>query len=587
MFLKIILQFLSIFTLSALGGEDPLNSWRARGALLGAGLLNAACDFTRLLWNHTTDNENVVLPEELIVEEPVATVEILENASPEVTEVVNAVEELIIAPQELYEHRYLPNSIDINDEWAREVILPTTDNNCAVFGIYGRHDVTRQEVVNTLTQAAADNSPLAQRIRELVAPEILGYLVDAQNPRVLANRMGLLAGNHLVILNLLRSTFQTYQNNEGNATQLMNVLRNRNVFSNYLHNVVDRRLGDSEEDSYPELTLIRDGENLLGVIAAIAAQQGVTLNVHQNINRQIILQGTYNHNLALRPNIEARVVDLIHTTADPLHHPNALNHFNLLERCGALQTVAKVHQEVIVQEPTSLVPTVVQEPALLMIAEVKNPERVENDVPKAIAIQETLIEVVAEEVKAEAISTEAAFYREMRAKKERQKRESRNRRSPNTALSFRTVESIGALLPAEQRAFEEFLLTSMTAHERNIYDSFIQAENNALTLKEINEFAIFMAKYLKDFLSKRLHINGQCMYTDQAIAVFLKSILEGHQKSKHHWHNPSGKKIDGSWIKYRYRTWIEHGIFEARGATRTDHTATATREQRLNKRQSV
>ena len=77
------------------------------------------------------------------------------------------------------------------------------------------------------------------------------------------------------------------------------------------------------------------------------------------------------------------------------------------------------------------------------------------------------------------------------------------------------------------------------------------------------------------------------MYTDQAIALFITSIEEGHEKSEHNWHNPSGKKVDGSWIKYRYRTWIEHGIFEARGATRTDHTATAARERRLDQRQRI
>ena len=337
MIFKIILLFFCVLPLSALCGDDLLDSWKARITLLGAGFLNAAFDFTRSIWDHPTDDENAALPEVMPSEEPVEIVEIPEVVSPEVTEVVNASEEVIILPQEPYERRYLPNGIDVHDEWAREVTLPTTDNNCAAFGIYGRNDVTRPEIVANLIEAARGNGDFAIHIRTLVAPEILGYLVDAPTDEIRQERMRLLAPND-TIFNILNTAW-TNNDNE----QLLKVLRNQQIFQNYLNNVVGRRLGDSEEDSYPELTLIRDGENLLGVIAAIAAQQRVTtLNIHQRINGQIIRLGTYNPHLPLTPGIQNRVVDLIHTTADSLNHPDALNHFNLLERCGTFYPVCLI-----------------------------------------------------------------------------------------------------------------------------------------------------------------------------------------------------------------------------------------------------
>lgn len=901
---------LAVFTLAALlnttfGMQGSDDSWKTNALLAAGAVGHAAVNLAAQYFGG--NNEEPVNPVNETAESPI------QAANPE-----------RIAPEEPFNRRYLPNGMTIDSPWRREITLPATDNNCALFGIFGvfttRNNLTRETIIGHLIQIGGQESPLATEIRRLMAYDILLYLTDDlinlreyEQASLRSNRLATLTqGLPPVISNMLNQHLNHYlqDRSDQNRQQLLKLLQNKIIFQNYTHDVLGKRLGDSEEDPYPTLQYIpgpTPTDGMTGAIPAIAAMTGTTINIHQRHGREIVQVAGYVYRGAVATGAQPRTVDLIHTTADPIEAPHALNHFNLLERVRSISQLTNGQHRNLPEEPedpleyikyfytidedqahataikyqkiltwgeklwlnyiiteshglmwelpcqqrkdqwtfnqnrpnksiffnlpylnflyldeidgdwsitikhivnfltqinkaeevatdmllnqldrnkktynrqknrlknnndafvdsltddvhdlnvttrdnhenmldllnciSSWAPDYSKIQFLILIIDafirqkikkysttigyswhtispqnfenlktmvnkyVKNitkreiifwqymltqliafsrlhgidpivphynpPSREEQDrelmelliftdhrgssqvttlAPLEVTINEEITppapskkkkknrkkkkvtkpqgpsvissepeaqdeiidevivspsEVVSvevspdgnvikevEELEDETQDTEVfdqaaqdQYFAELRVKK---KSELKKQKSQRTATATHTtLEDIGALLPNERTAFQVFLLANMRGDERAIYESFITAQNNALTLQEVDAFADFVTHYLEQFLRTQAHPNGARMYSDQAIASFIQSIKQGHEKSFHNFHAPKGKKVPGTWIKFRYGTWIEHGILNLEGANRTFQTAHAHYQLILTRR---
>ncbi len=300
---------------------DPLKSTDpaltvTTAALLAAGQLTAA--FVRNAFNRGED-----LPTPVVT--PV--LEEIKNEDPQ---------------EEPFERRYL-NGIDIDSPFIDVEVLPTTDNNCGLFGIYGRTDVTREEVIEELMTHADATTPIARHIRGLMAVEILAYLIDGGNIETLAQAAES-ALARTTLINLLGNFFANYNTTPTDITRdrLLAMLASSRVFKSYTRHVMGVRIGSSDNDPYPMLGITLGNQahtGAAGALAAIAAMRGASLHIyHRNAAGNIEQVAAYIHDRHLTPQLTDGTVDLLQTTADPINNPQVLNHFNLLKRYKSKMT---------------------------------------------------------------------------------------------------------------------------------------------------------------------------------------------------------------------------------------------------------
>ncbi len=240
--------------------------------------------------------------------------------------------------------------VSLNDpRFSAEFVLPVADNNCALFGIYGRSDITREEVVESLIAELNAGTPLSHEIGRLIAVEIFDHLRD----EIEAGREGALLGrlssernepagnsnarNLRAVISKCLEVYKSNPNNE-NEAQLLRFFSSPLLIRNYLNNVILQRIGGDNEDPYPLLEIHTNepnhegGPRVAGVLAAVAAMRGVNLEVyHRNRQGEIDLMLAYGLPQAcLQRGEEAPTVHLLHTTAD-YQVPDVRNHFNLLK----------------------------------------------------------------------------------------------------------------------------------------------------------------------------------------------------------------------------------------------------------------
>ncbi len=201
--------------------------------------------------------------------------------------------------------------------FARETILPGTDHNCAIFGIYGRTDITREDVVNEMLQVLQEEGERAEVIRELMQAELEEYIQNERN-----------------------EAFHE-QNNRVNSLE------------DYLKFVLGQRIGNHEQDPYPLLQIANDGT---GAVAAIAYMRGVHLRVWQR---------TVDNDLDLYVDVDLNdpnrtPVNLLHTTADA-SQTHANNHFNLLTFYPDQKTLDEAIKEGIENEDQAILQSILEQ----------------------------------------------------------------------------------------------------------------------------------------------------------------------------------------------------------------------------------
>ncbi len=231
-----------------------------------------------------------------------------------------------------------------SNEYFHEVVMPTIDNNCALFAIYyGQNDFLERR--NILMRLFLECSECSE-IRRLMAIEIFGFLMETGDVAAQISALDQILTNVVVedkLRNLIIQKLREFHDPDAALSSdqsrrlLLSAFERIKIIGGYLENVILRRIGPHCTGPYPALAF-QLGEHpnggMGGMLAAIAAMEGVNLKIYQRDERGVVsLIASYRRQSNLQPaRGEARTVHLLHTRADGVFDGSNAhnNHFNLL-----------------------------------------------------------------------------------------------------------------------------------------------------------------------------------------------------------------------------------------------------------------